>query len=288
MTGRVMRATDEAADAADTQPVGAEHDAEDAFPIADVAPEDLPARLTAWLNRSDRDMTSQNLKPRDAATLIIIDRSGSTPSVLMGRRHAGLRFMPGVFVFPGGRVEPADRGVPAAGELDPRMAERLMLATQRPSLVKARAFAIAAVRETFEETGLMLGQAEAQWPTVALRGDAALWDQFAQARVLPDLSGLQLVARAVTPPRRPRRFDARFFAVDATAVAGKVDGIVGPDAELVELVWMRLDDAERLDLSPITKAVLAELDHRIAKGFTPDLPVPFYRFVRGRFVRTEL
>lgn len=291
MTGRVMRATNGAADTADdTRPgdAAARRDADDAFPIADVAPKDLPARLTDWLNRADRDMTSQNLKPRDAATLIIIDRTEATPKVLMGRRHAGLKFMPGVFVFPGGRVEPADRGVPAAGELDPRMAERLMLATQRPSLTKARAFAIAAVRETFEETGLMLGRAEAQWPTVTLRGDAALWEQFSNARVLPDLSGLQLVARAITPPRRPRRFDARFFAVDATAIAGKVDGIVGPDAELVELVWMPLDDAERLDLSPITKTVLAELDHRITRGFTPDLPVPFYRFVHGRFHRTEL
>ncbi|MFD2183157.1 NUDIX hydrolase [Rhodoplanes azumiensis] len=297
MTGRVMRATDGAAGATETGPGGAQPgdtQPDDAFPIADVAPEDLPARLTAWLNRSDRDMTSQNLKPRDAATLIVIDRSGTTPSVLMGRRHAGLKFMPGKFVFPGGRVEPADRGVPAASELDPRMAERLMLATQRPSLVKARAFAIAAVRETFEETGLMLGQAGAPWPaawsatTRTASGDAALWDRFAQAGVLPDLSGLQLVARAITPPRRPRRFDARFFAVDATAIAGRVDGMVGPDSELVELVWMPLDDAERLDLPPITKTVLAELDHRIANGFTRDLPVPFYRFVRGRFVRTEL
>lgn len=295
MAGGVMRATSDAASAADTQPVGTRRDADDAFPIADVAPEDLPARLTAWLNRSDRDMTSQNLKPRDAATLIIIDRTEAIPKVLMGRRHAGLKFMPGVFVFPGGRVEPADRGVPAAGELDPRMAERLMLETQRPSLTKARAFAIAAVRETFEETGLMLGRAEAPWPATwppatraAAPNDAVLWDRFANAGVLPDLSGLQLVARAITPPRRPRRFDARFFAVDATAIAGRVDGIVGPDAELVELVWMPLDDAERLDLSPITKTVLAELDHRIARGFTPDLPVPFYRFVRGRFHRTEL
>nr|WP_284701198.1 NUDIX hydrolase [Rhodoplanes tepidamans] len=232
-------------------------------------------------------MTSPNLKPRDAATLIVIDRSGASPKALMGRRHAGLKFMPGKFVFPGGRVEPADRGVPAASELDPRMAERLMLATQRPSLVKARAFAIAAVRETFEETGLLLGRAEGAWP-VAVRGDAALWAQFAAARVLPDLSGLQFIARAVTPPRRPRRFDTRFFAVDAAAVAGRVDGVVGPDAELVELVWMPLEDAETLDLAPITKAVLAELGHRIASGFTPDLPVPFYRWLRGRFSRVEL
>lgn len=255
--------------------------------LASAAPSALAERLTRWLNRADRDMTSPNLKPRDAATLIVIDRSGASPKVLMGRRHAGLKFMPGKFVFPGGRVEPTDRGVPAASELDPRMADRLMLATQRPSPVKARAFAIAAVRETFEETGLLLGRAEWAWPA-AVRGYAALWGRFAAARVLPDLSGLQFIARAVTPPRRPRRFDTRFFAVDAAAVAGRIDGVVGPDAELVELVWMPLDDAESLELAPITKAVLAELGHRIAQGFTPDLPVPFYRWLRGKFSRVEL
>ncbi|WP_296520800.1 NUDIX hydrolase [Rhodoplanes sp.] len=257
------------------------------YGMATAAPATIASRLTDWLNRTERDMSFRNVRPRDAATLILIDRSEGTPKVLLGRRHAGHKFMPDKFVFPGGRVEPADRGVPAAGELDPRVAARLMAETQRPSLVKARAFAIAAVRETFEETGLLLGRADAGWPE-GFAGDDPLWGPFAQARVLPDLSTLQFIARAITPPRRPRRFDARFFAVDAQAIAARVDDVVSADSELVELVWMPLDDAERLDISPITKAVLAELDHRIAGGFKPDLPVPFYRWLRGRFVRTEL
>ncbi|RAI45648.1 NUDIX hydrolase [Rhodoplanes roseus] len=255
--------------------------------MASAPPETLAERLTDHLNHAERDMTSPNLRPRDAATLILIDRTGTVPKVLLGRRHAGLKFMPGKFVFPGGRVEPTDRGVPAASELDPRMAERLMLETSRPSLVKARAFAIAAVRETFEETGLLLGRPDGSWPEMHA-SEGAPWSPFAAARVLPDLSTLQFIARAVTPPRRPRRFDTRFFAVDATAIAAKVDGVIGPDAELVELVWMPLDDAEALEIAPITKAVLAELDHRITCGFSPDLPVPFYRWLRGKFSRVEL
>ncbi|EJW12065.1 MutT/nudix family protein [Rhodovulum sp. PH10] len=275
------------------------------------APMALAERLTEHLNEFDRVMTWPNVVPKDAATLILIDRTGPAPKVLLGRRHANLKFMAGKFVFPGGRVEVADRGIPAASELDPAIAARLMLATARPSPAKARAFAIAAVRETFEETGLMLGRpggarppaaaaleiaapaspspaADAASPAPASPAAVAAWPAFAAAGVSPDLASLQFIARAVTPPRRPRRFDARFFAVDAQAIAGRVDGIVGPDSELVELVWMTLKDAESLDLPPITKAVVAELDHRIAQGFAPELPIPFYRWVRGRFVRALL
>lgn len=284
MTDETMAATsgDAADEAARTRP----EDAPD-YGMANAAPDTIAQRLTDSLNRAERNMTSPNIRPRDAATLILIDRAGPVPKVLLGRRHAGLKFMPGKFVFPGGRVEPTDRGVPTAGELDPRVAARLVAATQRPSLVKARAFAVAALRETFEETGLLLGRGDTAWPD-RFAGDAALWAPFAQARVLPDLSTLQFIARAITPPGRPRRFDTRFFATDATAVASSIDGVVGPDTELVELVWMALGDAETLDLPPITKAVLAELDHRIGGGFAPDLPVPFYRWLRGKFSRTEL
>ena len=74
--------------------------------------------------------------------------------VLMGKRHARHRFMPGKFVFPGGRVEPEDRRMAAAGVLDPHVEEKLNARVRRPSPNFARALALAAIRETFEETGL--------------------------------------------------------------------------------------------------------------------------------------
>lgn len=244
----------------------------------------LALRLTDELNRFDRDLSHPNTEPRDAATLIVIDRSGDAPKVLLGLRHQRHKFLPGKFVFPGGRVEVSDRNVATATELDPRVVARLMMRMRRPSPAKARAFAIAAIRETFEETGLILGPA-AGVVTAAPEGPHL---SFASAGLRPDLAAMHLIARAITPPRRPRRFDTRFFALDAQDISGKVEGVVGPDAELIELVWLPLTEAERLDMPPITKAVLAELEHRIACGFTHDLPVPFYRWIGRRFTRSML
>jgi len=258
-------------------------------PLAETAPDhgpagDLARRLTDELNRVDRDMSHPNSQPHDAATLIVIDRSGDAPKVLLGLRHQRHKFLPGKFVFPGGRVEVSDRGVATATELDPRVTARLMMRMRRPSPGKSRAFAIAAIRETFEETGLILGPAAGDG---AARHDGSPVS-FASAGVRPDLAPMHLIARAITPPRRPRRFDTRFFALDAETISGKVEGIVGPDAELIELVWLPLTEAERLDMPPITKAVLAELEHRIAGGFTHDLPVPFYQWIGRRFTRSLL
>src|ERR1700751_2709645 len=107
------------------------------------------------LTRSMRDQSFPNLKPRDSATLILIDRSGTVPKVLLGRRHERHRFLPGKFVFPGGRGENKDRLMPTAAPLHTRATERLMQRVKRPSLAKAAAYALAAIRETYEETGLM-------------------------------------------------------------------------------------------------------------------------------------
>jgi 8-oxo-dGTP pyrophosphatase MutT (NUDIX family) len=241
---------------------------------------DIADRLT----KVERDQSHPNLKPRDAATLILVDRSGAVPKVLLGKRHAGLKFMAGKYVFPGGRMEPADRNMPVAADLDPGAGARLMRSVRRPSLAKARALALAAIRETFEETGLLLGQRVDAVPVVP----AGPWTAFAEAKVLPDLSTLHFIVRAITPPRRPRRFDARFFAADASAIAHRIDGIVGPDAELVELVWMPIPEAKTLDMPTITQVALDELQARVAKGFGHDLPSPFYRMLHKKFVRAEL
>jgi 8-oxo-dGTP pyrophosphatase MutT (NUDIX family) len=203
---------------------------------------------------------------------------------LLGKRHASHKFMPGKFVFPGGRVDPADRLMPAARPLDPAAQDRLMKRVARPSPAKAQALALAAIRETFEESGLLLGAPATEIPAVP-KGP---WEAFAQAKILPDLQGLYFIGRAITPPGRTRRFDARFFSLDASAIAHRIEGVTGPEAELVELVWMSLPDAKQLDLPAVTSVMLDELELRLAGDFRHDLPVPFYRMPFGRFIREML
>jgi 8-oxo-dGTP pyrophosphatase MutT (NUDIX family) len=240
--------------------------------------------IVARLAESERDQTHPNLRPRDAATLVIIDRSTPVPRVLMGRRHAGHKFMPGKFVFPGGRVETYDARMAALGALAPEHETRLLKGVQRASPARARALALAAIRETCEEVGLLLGKPASETPKVP----SAPWQAFADARILPDLGQLHFIARAITPPRRNRRFDARFFAADAEAIGHRLEGVVGPDTELDQIVWIPINEAKRLDLPTITQVMVEELEHRIAAGFSPALPVPFFRMLHKRFVREEL
>lgn len=249
---------------------------------------DRAARLVEELAATDHGHTFPTVRPRDAATMIIIDRDGQSPKVLLGRRHAGHKFMPGKFVFPGGRVEPIDRRMASATPIEPRVEARLMLRVQRPSRDKARAFMLAAIRETFEETGLLIGTKRGARSSAPVRSPGGPWDAFVAEGVVPDLASVHFVARAITPPGRLKRFDTRFFAVDAGAIAARQDGKVGPDTELTELVWLPIGEASRLDMSAITIAILEELSHRIAQGFGHDLPVPFYGMAHRRRTRELL
>jgi 8-oxo-dGTP pyrophosphatase MutT (NUDIX family) len=225
------------------------------------------------------------LRPRDAATLIILDREESEPKVLMGRRHEGHKFMPGKFVFPGGGIEPEDRRMAAAGLLDPIVEEKLNLRVSRPSPSFARAIALAAIRETFEETGLAVGVSDYGAPEDPPPG---AWARFAAAGVYPALDEIDFVARAITPPGRAKRFDARFLVVDARAVVRRIEGVVHPQAELVELVWTPLPKARELDLPNITRFALDDLAAALECGLDRRRPRPFYRELRGRRLREEL
>jgi 8-oxo-dGTP pyrophosphatase MutT (NUDIX family) len=251
---------------------------------ASTATGDKIGNRTDRLTRAARDRSFANLRPRDSATLILIDRSESVPKVLLGRRHERHKFLPGKFVFPGGRVEITDRRMPTAAPLHACDTERLMRLVKRPSPAKAAGFALAAIRETYEETGLMLGRRTAG----EIAAPAGVWRSFADAGVMPDLSAVHFIGRAITPPRRPRRFDSRFFAADISAIAHRAEGFFGPDAELVELVWLPITEARRLDIPTITAVTLEELQERIATGMSHDHPVPFYHMQRNRFLRENL
>src|SRR5215510_7937166 len=245
---------------------------------------DRLARMTEFIRRSDgANPSSNSVDTKDAATLILIDRSGAEPNVLLGKRHDRHVFMPGKFVFPGGGVDASDERMPVARELDKQAEMRLLQRFPEGSPVRARALALAAIRETCEETGLLLGTR-----VEAANIPGGPWEPFARHGVLPDLSAIHFVGRAITPPGRPRRFDARFFTMDASTIAHRIEDITGPDAELVELVWMPIKDAEKLDMPAVTSVMLEELDARIADGLGHDLPVPFYHTVRGNVMREVL
>ncbi len=205
---------------------------------------------------------------RNAATVIALrDRMGD-PHVLMGQRGAQAAFMPNKFVFPGGAVDAADAAVPLARALPAICAERLL---EDSAEDLAHALAAAAIRELWEETGLILGQ-PGDW-----QGEVpADWAGFAAHGHVPVAHPLQFVFRAITPPGRPRRFDARFFLVDADEIAGDLDDFSEACDELSHLQWVPLSDARHFDLPFITEVVLAEVAAR-AHDPTPPKSVPFFR-----------
>jgi 8-oxo-dGTP pyrophosphatase MutT (NUDIX family) len=232
-----------------------------------------------------RERKWPTIRPVDAATLIVLDRAARQPKVLMGRRHPNHKFMPGKFVFPGGRIEPGDRRMNVMGALDEHSERRLMARVQRPSLQRARALALAAIRETFEETGLLLGSKDAGAPDSPPPGS---WSAFAAHGVYPDLEALTFVARAITPPQRPKRFDTRFFTADVKAVAHKIEGVVGADSELDQLTWVTFAETKDIELPAVTRVVLDEVKDRLEKGFSPFLKTPFYYELRRSWLREEL
>lgn len=203
---------------------------------------------------------------RDAATLVVIRDRHKAPSVLMGQRGENAVFMPSKFVFPGGAVDAVDGTVPVAGALSQTCFERLAM----ESTLAPAALAAAAIRELFEETGLLLG-ANQLWND-APKG----WRGYAATGHVPSFEGLEFVFRAVTPKGRPRRFDARFFMVDAARLSSDPDDFSRAEDELSHLQWVPLAEARRFDLPFITECVLAEIAANLGlEG--PPLSVPFFR-----------
>ena len=212
--------------------------------------------------------------PKDAATLILTRRHRGKDQVLMGRRAPGHVFMASKWVFPGGRIDRSDHT--AASATEPSSAVMGRLAMEMPGH-RARALTLTAVRETFEETGLLLA---APAPAASVAGP---WREFRAVGALPDLAALDYIARAITPPGRTRRFDARFFMAPAEALLHPEP--TAGSGELDEIAWLDLDEARAQDLPAITRFVLGELGERLE---TPDRPLPFVHMVRGRHVVERL
>ena len=203
------------------------------------------------------------LTPRDAATLVLIDHTAEAPRVLMGRRHPDMAFLANKFVFPGGRVDDADLTVQADEDLHPVVAGKLLIEMRgKASPDRARALAIAAVREVREETGLILGHRES-----------------------PPLAALSYFARAITPPDRPRRFDTRFFMANADLVADKT---LAGDGELSDLAWFTLEQTNTLDMPGITRLIIEDIAQVLKSADPSSHPIPFYYHRAGHFHRDLL
>lgn len=219
---------------------------------------------------------------RDAASVIVLRRDmGGAPRVLMGQRGAGAAFMPSKYVFPGGALDSGDWQVPLAAPLSEPDANRLE--ADAPAGIGA-ALAAAALRELWEETGLILGQ-KAPWSGAV----PVEWRGFADLGFRPSAADLRFVFRAITPPGRPRRFDARFFLIDAGAIEGDLDDFSRACDELSHLHWVPLPEARALNLPFITEVVLAEIAALVTTDHALGAPhsVPFFdnRGPRSEFLR---
>ncbi len=204
---------------------------------------------------------------RDAATVILIRNAETSPSVLMGQRGQSAVFMPDKFVFPGGRVDREDADIALTSGVSAGCREKLVAKSDG---VSPETLTVAAIRELWEETGLILGSA-AEWA-----GAPPDWADFANAGYRPDASALSFFFRAVTPPGRPRRFDARFFIAPGEAVANGPDALPDATDELSHLRWVPLREVRQLNLAFITDLVLAELSRHLPSTGAPD-QVPFVK-----------
>ncbi|MBY8975435.1 NUDIX hydrolase [Rhodobacteraceae bacterium NNCM2] len=211
---------------------------------------------------------------RDASTVILLRKDTEMPRILMGQRGKAAAFMPSKYVFPGGAVDAEDASVPLAADLPERLTRLL---SNRADAALVKPLVLAAIRELWEETGLALSL-PGEGADVEVPRD---WQSFFAAGHRPAPDKLELVFRAITPPGRPRRFDARFFLIDASEIAGDLDDFSLASDELSHLHWLTLAEARRLDLPFITEVVLAEVEARIAPGADPR-PVPFFHHTEGK------
>lgn len=202
-------------------------------------------------------------KPLDAACLLLYrmdecNRDKTTPNkvqVLLGRRPVNSSFMPDVFVFPGGGLEAPDGRISPATPLDDRFTARLAVAN-KPN--RATALALAAVRETFEETGLMIATTGTTGET-----DHPSWQAFRAQNLGAHLASLSYIGRAITPASQPKRFHARFFGCNAANIEGLLDQPVRGNGELLDLDWFSLEATRALSMRSVTRFMLEQLIERL-------------------------
>lgn len=210
-------------------------------------------------------MKQRPVRPRDAGTLVLLARhaggAAQRTRVLMGRRAPESSFIPGAYVFPGGAVQGGDRHPGTARPLG-----RAVAASLPGNPRRAQGFALAALRETHEETGL------------ALDGAAA-----GRADFTPALDLIGFIGRAITPTPSSIRFDTCFFAADARHASG----VLGGNGELLDLRWLTIGEAVQLPSLRITRRILNDVAALLAEGREPGPGFrpqpPFYALRNGEW-----
>ena len=233
-----------------------------------------------------RQQGEKAVRPRDAATLIIVQQADE-PRILLGKRSMKHKFMPGKFVFPGGRLDYIDQRIKVPSELTNTVFTRLRREIRsNVSDAKLRGLALAAIRETFEETGLVVGR---QSPEV-VRTTNHSWTQYFSHGVVPPLEDMDFIARAITPPYRNRRFDTRFFMVHDSAIHSDPSQVSSASGELLDLHWLTLDEARQTDLPAITRMVIDVVEERLKmpKLQQQAAPAPFVRNAKSKWLTSSL
>ena len=203
---------------------------------------------------------------KNAATIVLIRREGTSDYILMGQRDSKATFMPSKYVFPGGAWEDSDKYVPYARAMDKRQKELLGLQT---NFLNSNTLGITAIRELWEETGLRLSSKGKffSFPDP--------WRGFFSDHQGPNLSGLNFFFRAITPPGRTRRFDARFFFCDSSGIYENLDDFNEASGELTDLQWIEITRAKTLNLPIITTLVIEHLIGLMRTNRISDR-IPFY------------
>ena len=233
-----------------------------------------------------RESSTALARPKEAATLIVV-RAGPQPTLLMGKRAATHRFMPNKFVFPGGRMDLIDQRLQVSGELSQPVMERLRKAIRKTvNDRKLRGLALAAIRETFEETGLIVGRPASQ----SVSTTHPVWRDYLAHGAEPPLEHMDFIARAITPTYRTRRFDTRFFMIHDQFIFNDPEQITDASGELNELHWLTLNEARQLDLPAVTRWAIDLVERRIQLSPAEQLKqtTPFVRFAKGQEISIDL
>ena len=215
---------------------------------------------------------------KNAATVILLRGSQKNPEVLMGQRGKNASFMPNKFVFPGGALDPGDSEIDFNGDIPTKCIEKLRLKAD-PSL--AIPLIAAGIRELWEETGLILGsESKTKMDSIPKN-----WKDFFALGYQPSADNIEFVFRAITPPGRTRRFDARFFLLSSDNIKGDLDDFSKASGELSHLQWIELNSTQNLDLPFITEIVLSEVLSKLKGNRNNGIPFYYHDSGTSHFLR---
>ena len=192
-------------------------------------------------------------KPKDASTLIIIRKNKKKTFVLMGQRPMQSRFMPGVYVFPGGVTEKEDLQAYKFFKLKPNKKVNKK-AMKSYSNSHCQSLLLTAIRETAEETGLYLAEDDRSSSEPFINSESS-WNHFTEKSYIPSIHKLLFFGRAITPSKLKIRVHARFFLAFYEDFIGNMKA----NRELENLDWIVLDEAKNKKIADVTEFMLDEI-----------------------------